>query len=333
VADTVIDVHAHFLPRLAFDRFDAQAQAFPSVQLLRDGANVRLAFAGGEPTRPISPKLSDLEERKRWMDKNGIDHQLVGGWLDSFGYELPPPEGMAWSRFLNRCLWDGVAGEPRFTPLATVPLQDGALAAEMIGEIWQQGFGGVMIGTLPKGLGGVLDAPELDPFWKRADELGIAIFLHPMFLCGEPRLADYDLVNAIGRIADTSIAVSRLLFSGHLLRYPNLKLVLSHGGAALPMVMGRLARSHAIAPGKYADPRRGFEALYFDSVVFDQAALRLLVEVAGEGRVMLGSDMPFPIGDPEPRKVIEQGPCFGGVQRQAMLGGTAQHVFRLRGNP
>jgi aminocarboxymuconate-semialdehyde decarboxylase len=153
-----------------------------------------------------------------------------------------------------------------------------------------------------------------------------------MFLCGEPRLSDYDLVNALGRVADTSIAVSRLLYSGHLLRYPNLKLVLSHGGAALPFVLGRLSRNFTIAQGKYADPRKGFAALYFDSVVFDQAALRLLVEVAGDGRVMLGSDMPFPIGDPHPRVVIEHGSCFSEPQRKAMLGQTSSQVFRLRTN-
>jgi aminocarboxymuconate-semialdehyde decarboxylase len=266
------------------------------------------------------------------MDKNAIDHQLVGGWLDSFGYELPAAEGAAWSRYLNSCLLDALDDEPRFTPLATVPLQDGALAAEVLKEAWGQGFGGVMIGTLPKGLSGVLDAPELDPFWAQADALGAAVFLHPMFLCGEPRLSEYDLVNALGRIADTSIAVSRLLYSGHLLRYPKLKLVLSHGGAALPFVLGRLSRNFTIAQGKYADPRKGFEALYFDSVVFDQAALRFLVEVAGEGRVMLGSDMPFPIGDPHPRAVIEQGSCFSALQRKTMLGGTAHQVFRLRTN-
>jgi len=328
--ELIIDVHAHYLPRLALERFDAHAQQFPSVQLYRGDAGVRMAFARGEATRPISPKLSDLEDRKQWMDKNGIDHQLVGGWLDSFGYELPAAEGAVWSRYLNRCLLDGLANEPRFTALATVPLQDGKLAAEVLTEGWSQGFGGVMIGTLPKGLGGVLDAPELDPFWETADALGAAIFLHPMFLCGEPRLADYDLVNAFGRVADTSIAVSRLLYSGHLLRFKKLKLVLAHGGAALPMVMGRLRRNHAISQGKYADPQKGFEALYFDSVVFDQAALRFLVECAGNNRVMLGSDMPFPIGDPSPRDVIDEGTYFGDTQRRAMLSGTAQRVFRLR---
>ena len=328
--EPIVDIHAHFLPRLVRERFAEHSARFPGVQLLQTDGATRLAFAGGAPTRPISPKLSDLADRRRWMDGNGIDHQLIGGWLDSFGYELPAHEGIAWSRFLNRCMADALEDEPRFTALATVPLQNGALAAEVLSESWDQGFGGVMIGTLPAGASGVLDDPGLDVFWEMANKLGTAIFIHPMFLCGEPRLADYDLVNAFGRIADTTIAVSRLLYSGHLLRYPRVKLVIAHGGAALPMVMGRLARNHAISQGKYSDPRKGFEALYFDSIVFDQAALRLLVEYAGSDRIMLGSDMPFPIGDPAPRRVIEEGSYLGDLQRRAMLGGTAQGVFRIR---
>lgn len=325
----VIDIHAHFIPQLVYDRFDANAKKFPEVKLLRDEKGIRMQFPGSEPTRPISPRLSDLTERRAWMDKNGVDHQLVGGWLDSFGYELPSGEGLAWSRYYNECLWEQLADETRFTPLATVPLQHGGLAAEVLGEALERGFGGVMIGTLPKGLGGNLDDPTLDPFWQAASDLEAPVFLHPMFLCGEPRLADYDLVNAIGRIADSSIAVSRLLFSGHLLKFPGLKLVLSHGGGALPYALGRLARNHKISQGRYADPRKGFEAMYFDSCVFDSDSLEYLAKKAGAERVMLGSDMPFPIGDPEPRKVVE-GAYFNDAQKKGILGATAQSVFRVR---
>jgi aminocarboxymuconate-semialdehyde decarboxylase len=130
----VIDIHAHFIPQLVYDRFDANAKKFPEVKLLRDEKGVRMQFPGSEPTRPISPKLSDLADRRAWMDKNGVDHQLVGGWLDSFGYELPSGEGLAWSRYYNDCLWEQLADETRFTPLATVPLQHGGLAAEVLGE-------------------------------------------------------------------------------------------------------------------------------------------------------------------------------------------------------
>jgi aminocarboxymuconate-semialdehyde decarboxylase len=325
----IIDVHAHYLPGLVYERFADAAEGFAGVAMLRDEKGTRLQFSGGEPTRPVSPKLSDLAGRLAWMEGNGIDHQLVGGWLDSFGYELPAAEGLAWSRFLNRCMREALRDERRFTPLATVPLQDGTLAAEVLGEAMEAGFGGAMIGTLPKGLGGVLDDPGLDPFWAQASRLGAAVFLHPMFLCGEPRLADYDLVNAIGRVADTSIAVSRLLFSGHLQRFPGLRLVVSHGGAALPFVLGRLARNFTISQGRYADPRKGFEALYFDSVVFDRDALEFLAAKAGAHRIMLGSDMPFPIGDPRPTALLE-GADLTDAAREAILGRTAQAVFRLR---
>ena len=325
----IVDVHAHYIPKCLFERFPGQSTAFPSVILKSEGGSFRMQFPGGEMTRPISPKLSDLRERTAWMDANGIDHQLVGGWLDSFGYELPAAEGIAWSRFINACMKDELANENRFTPLATVPLQEGRGAAEVLREALGQGFGGAMIGTLPKGLSGNLDDASLDPFWQAASDLGAAIMLHPMFLCGEPRLADYDLVNAIGRVADTSIAVARLLFSGHLLRFAGMKMVLSHGGAALPFVLGRLARNFTIAQGKYADPRRGFEALYFDSVVFDADAFEFLAKKAGPGKLMLGSDMPFPIGDPRPRKLVDAS-RLPEAEKHAVLGRTAQALFRIR---
>ena len=326
----VIDIHAHFTPKLLFERYDAHATKFPGVKLLREARTVRMQFPGTEPTRPIPPRLSDLADRRAWMDKNGIDHQLVGGWLDSFGYELPATEGLAWSRFMNDCMCDQLRDEPRFTPLATVPLQDGKLAADVLGETVDKGFGGVMIGTLPKGNGGGnLDDPSLDPFWETASRLGAAVYLHPMFICGEPRLADYDLVNAVGRLVDTSIAASRLLYSGHLLKFPGMKFILSHGGGALPYALGRLARNHQNSQGRFADPRHGFATLYFDSCVFDVDSLEYLARKAGARRVMLGSDAPFPIGDPEPRKVIDNADITQ-AQKNDMLSATAQKVFRVR---
>jgi len=92
--------------------------------------------------------------------------------------------------------------------------------------------------TLHRAVKENLDDPSLDPFWETAARLGAAVVMHPMFVCGEPRLADYDLVNAIGRLVDSTIAVSRLLFSGHLLKHTGMNFVLCHGGAALPFGLG-----------------------------------------------------------------------------------------------
>ena len=104
----------------------------------------------------------------------------------------------------------------------------------MLEEALDPGFKGAMIATMPKGTGGNLDDPDLDPFWELASARGATIFVHPHYICGDERLAGYDLINAVGRLADTTIAIARLLFSGHLTRFPGMTLVLSHAGGALP---------------------------------------------------------------------------------------------------
>jgi aminocarboxymuconate-semialdehyde decarboxylase len=221
-----IDCHAHFVPPSLLEAVRAQAGTFPSLRLVEDGAAFGFSFSGGKPTRPVSKPLSDLAARLKWMDEQKIERQVVGGWLDMFGYELPVEEGARWSRLANEHLLAAAKAEPRLIPLATVPLQDGARAAEVLREA--RGFAGAMIGTQPKGVGGVLDDPALDPFWRAADELGSALFIHPVFESGDDRVHDYGMANALGRITDTLIAVTRIIYSGHLTRYRNAKVIDRH---------------------------------------------------------------------------------------------------------
>ena len=157
----------------------------------------------------MSKPLSDLPARLKWMDEQKIERQVVGGWLDMFGYEVPAEEGAAWSRLINTHLAQTAMREPRFVPLATVPLQDGARAAEVLREAHAAGFKGTMIGTQPKGKGGVLDDPALTPFWEAANELGSVVFIHPVFESGDDRVHDYGMANAVGphhRYADRDVA-------------------------------------------------------------------------------------------------------------------------------
>ena len=326
----IIDTHAHFTPQPILDALKKDVGKFPSVELLADDGSYRLAFAGGAPTRPLSPKLRDAEQRLEWMDGQCIDAQVTGGWLDSFGYELPAEEGADWSRFLNGFMMRGTEDIDRLTPLATVPLQSGKLAAQVLEEAVKSGFAGVMIGTQPHGSGGNLDDPDLDPFWQAASALGTTVYLHPMFGCGDPRLHDYDMMNAVGRGVDTTTAVSRLLFSGHFLKYSGLNFVLSHGGGAIPYMLGRLARNYDNHADEIADPREGFKTLYFDSVLFDPETLKFLCQSAGTDKVVLGSDYPFPIGDPQPTKVVTDA-GLGEPATRMILGETAARLFNIAG--
>ena len=137
----VIDCHAHFVPAESARRDSRrQAASFPSLRLVEDGASFGFSFSGGKPTRPVSKPLSDLPARLKWMDEQKIDRQVVGGWLDMFGYELPAEEGARWSRLANEHLLAAAQAEPRLIPLATVPLQDGVRAAEVLREAHAAGF-------------------------------------------------------------------------------------------------------------------------------------------------------------------------------------------------
>ena len=323
----IIDTHAHVVPAAMLDALRREARQFPSVRLHEDGGPPRLAFAGGPPGRPIQPRLSDLAARREWLRTARVDHQLVGGWTDIYGYELSGEEAADWARFYNAHMRQDEAVLPALSALATVPLQNGALAARVLEEALDAGFKGAMIATQPKGTGGNLDDPDLDPFWEVASARGATIFVHPHYICGDERLAGYDLVNAVGRLSDSTLAVARLLFSGHLTRFAGMTLVLSHGGGALPYALGRLRRNHAIHP-EFADPDPGFRRLYFDTVLFEPLALRFLCDVAGADRVMLGADHPFGIGDPDPCGIVER-TRLTDAEREAILGGNAARVFHI----
>jgi aminocarboxymuconate-semialdehyde decarboxylase len=321
----IIDCHSHFVPASLLEAVRKEAASFPSLRLIEDAGSIGFSFAGGKATRPVAKPLIDVAGRLAWMDAQGIDRQVVGGWLDMFGYELPAAEGERWSRLANDHLRALTAREPRLIPLATVPLQDGARAAHELRAAHDEGFAGAMIGTQPKGVGGVLDDPALDPFWRAADDLGAVLFIHPVFESGDNRVHDYGMANAVGRITDTLIAVSRIIYSGHILRYRNAKIVVGIGGAALPYVIGRLRRNFQVDP-KLADPDASLAALYYDTLVHDPRSLRLLAEVVGAERIMLGSDAPFPIGDLAPMKVVAAA-GFSDAEQRSINGGLAEQLF------
>jgi aminocarboxymuconate-semialdehyde decarboxylase len=324
----IVDSHAHLVPPDLIAAIRKERARFPGVRVIEETGSIALAFAGGKPTRPVSKPLSDIAARLAWMDKQGVSHQVCGGWVDSFGYELPAAEGESWSRLINEALLAAAKAEPRFVPLATVPLQDGVRAAAVLKDAVAAGAPGVMIGTLPRGIGSVLDAADLDPFWRAADELGAVVHIHPSFDAGDRRVDDYGLANAVGRISDAIVAVARLLCSGHVTRYANAKIVAPMGAAGLPFVLGRLKRNAEITPG-VADPVEAIGRLYVDTILHDARVLQFVIAMLGTERLMMGSDSPFPIGDMEPTRIV----AAAGLkpdQVASVNGGLAKKVFGIK---
>jgi len=324
----IVDAHAHLVPPELLSAIRKDAAKFPSVRQIEDSHGLAFSFAGAKPTRPVSKPLSDIPARLAWLAKNNITKQVVGGWVDMFGYELPGAEAEAWSQLTNDALLAAAKAEPHFVPLATVPLGDGARAASGLKAAMKAGFGGAMIGTLPRGVGSTLDAADLDPFWQAADETGAFIHIHPSFDAGDVRVNDFGLANGLGRITDAAIAVARLISAGHIAKYKQVKFFAPMGGAALPFVLGRLKRNHSITPG-IGDPVAALAAIYTDTILHDVRVLKFAIEMLGTERLMMGSDMPFPIGDLEPVKIVTDA-GLSATQTASINGGLAAKLFKIQ---
>jgi aminocarboxymuconate-semialdehyde decarboxylase len=323
----IVDSHAHVVPPDLLQAIRRDHAHFPSLRLIEESGGIAFAFAGGKPTRPVSKPLSDIPGRLAWLRQQGIDRQVCGGWVDMFGYELPAAEGEAWSRLINDSMLALGKSELGLVPLATVPLQDGARAAAVLESAVAAGLPGAMIGTLPRGIGSVLDTPDLDAFWAAADDLGAAIHIHPSFDSGDARTHDYGLQNAVGRITDAMVAVARLIYKGHIARYRNVKFIAPMGSVGLPFLVGRLRRNHELTAG-LGDPVEALGRLYTDTVLHDPRVLRFVIEIVGADRIMMGSDMPFPIGDAMPTRIVAaNGLDAAGAAR--INGGLATELFRL----
>jgi len=323
----IIDAHAHLVPQGVVDYLERPSRGCPSVQGRRGADGLTsFTFPGVPPTRGMPRVLSDTRRAIEWLDGQGIDRHIVSVWSDLFGYTLPPEEGADWSRLVNEETIRAVDGHARMIPIATVPIQSGRHAVRELEAAHAMGHRGVTVGTGAPGRD--LDDQDLEGFWQTAAERRMPVFIHPPYLYGEKRLAAYGLANAIGRLNDTTIAVSRLLYAGVPLRHRDLAVIVAHGGGAVPYALGRLKRNYELVSNGVFDPAAGFQRLYFDSVVFEAAALRYLLEVAGAERVMLGSDYPFPIQDLRPVRVVKEA-ALDERHAEAILGGNARRVFGL----
>ena len=324
-----IDVHAHAIPAGLDAALMRDAERSGVAVEERDGVRfLRVAGGGG----PLRPDLVDVDARLAAMDRQGVDLQLVSGWIGVAGYTLPSAQGQRWARLFNETLAEMVAPHPqRLRGLCNVPLQAPDRAAdELRRAVGSLGMVGAEIATTVAGR--ELDDPGLEPFWAAADELRCLVLLHPdQTLPGRPT-PRYFLNNLMGNAAETTIAVGHLLFSGVLERHPDLRLVLVHGGGFLPYQAGRLDHGFRAAPGAVArhvrrPPSEQLRRLHFDTVTHSAAVLRFLVDFAGPERVVLGSDYPFEMGQPDPVGLVRAVDGLSEPQQQLILEGNARRLL------
>ncbi|MEU8244639.1 amidohydrolase family protein [Nonomuraea sp. NPDC048916] len=324
-----IDVHAHGIPKELPDLAARYPGAWPNI--LPTGPRTADLRLGDTFFRAIDDRCWDTARRLEEMDADGVSAQVVSPIPVTFGYGLPARGAAELARVQNAWIAALVDTAPaRFAGLGTVPLQAPDVAAAMVAEcVADLRLAGVEIGTNVNG--GPLDDPSLDEFYSACAEHGAVLLLHPWQVLGGDRLREHGLLYAVGMPAETAAAAATLILGGVLDRHPGLRIVLSHGGGALLPLLPRLERCVETLPGVRPPNRPVRDYLrrfWYDSLVYDPATLRALVETVGADRVMVGTDYPFPIAErPAGTAVLDAG--LDPEAERAILSGTAAGLFGL----
>lgn len=328
------DVHAHLLLPALHAQVEQRAPQLvaEAAELEKRRNGVESLKASGAMIGARIPKLTDVSARLAAMDDQGVDRQWVSVSPNHF-YPWAP-EGLAvWvAGETNRLVAEHVAEAPdRLTGLGVVPLQHPERIVEYLDDaVLGRGLAGVEISSFAGDV--ELSDPRLEPFWARAAELGCIVFLHPFGCSLDERLDRFYLSNTVGQPTENAVALSHLIFSGVLDRHPDLRIVAAHGGGYLPFAIGRSDHAWRVRPEAHGcehAPSTYLRRLWFDTVVHDPVALRHLVDVAGESRVLLGSDFPFDMGLDDPVADIRSAGLPDETTRR-ILGENAEALLHAR---
>jgi aminocarboxymuconate-semialdehyde decarboxylase len=281
------------------------------------------------------PGIEQVGERRlREMDEQGIDVEAIS--INPQWYRAGRDVVTEVIRIQNEALAGFCATWPdRFVAFASVALQYPDLAVQqLVHGVKKLGLRGAAVGGSVAGR--EFSDPMFHPFWAKAEELGVLIFIHPQ---STPELkgrfhGNGWLENTIGNPLDTTIALSHLIFDGTLDRFPGLKICSAHGGGYLPSYAPRSDNCLRVAPEMDTGvklrkkPTEYLRDMYYDTLVFTSEALRHLAHEVGSDRLVIGTDHPIP-WQPNSVDHILKAPGFTDRERRMMLGGTAAKLLGI----
>ncbi len=332
---TAIDIHSHvefadtatilkkkYTGEEIFSRFVVPTMGARSAQI-----NSGLMPGLRDPLRDPQRKIRDMEERK-------LGFTVLSSTPFAFFYEIEDDLAVELAHFQNDQLAAMVKKYPdSFAAMATLPLQvPQAAHQELDRAINKLGLRGIEIGSH-------VGKRELgdEAFWPvyaLLEKSGWPMFIHPHHVAGVDRLQNFYLSNLIGNPLDTTIAAANLIFSGVLEKFPNLKVILAHGGGQLPYIFGRLEHGYRVRPeckeAVAQSPRRFLNNFYFDIITHSREALSYLVSLVGTDNVLLGTDYPYDMGNHQPVETVSTLSEITEKDRQKIMRENAISLFKLK---
>lgn len=326
----IIDTHCHII---VGEMTAAGVPADWRPVVAREDGRYRLTFRGREINSVIS-EFTDVAVMLGAAAQAGVDHLLLSPWINLVPVDAGPDEARLICQVQNEALAAAAAAHPgRISAVGAVALQDPALAARQLAELVT--LPGMCGAEIPSSVAGrYLGDDFFLPFWEAAAATGALVFIHPSTRgFGVPALEGYYLWNSVGNPLETAVTAAHIAVAGVLERYPGLRVLLAHGGGALPVVRGRLRRAFAMRDEPrarcQAGPDESLRRFYYDTVTHDQDLLADLIRYAGPEHVLLGSDRPFDMGTEDP--VGEVRALGLGPAADLVLGGTAARLLGVGG--
>ncbi|MGI9598058.1 MAG: amidohydrolase family protein [Acidimicrobiales bacterium] len=318
----IIDVHSHIVPpRLA--EAAQRGGTHYGIEFGRDASGKVTSSVGGKPfALPWPTPLETPAQRVATMERLAVDVHMLSLSPAMHWYNTRSEDAVALARETNDDIAAIVEAYPdRFMGMAFLPLQDPkASVAELERCVTELGFPGTLVGTNIAGLD--WDSPELFPVLEAAWGLDALVFVHPARGRANSFLPNYHLKNLIGNPLETTVAIGSLIFGGVLDRLPGLKLCFAHGGGYGCLGIARMDHGHAVraeAQGIAKLPSDYLKELYFDSLVHSHQALNQIIELAGLERIVLGSDYPADMGEPDPVGFIRSHPTLSHDEQWKIL--------------
>ena len=304
-----IDIHTHILPEKWPDLKKKYGYG-GFIHLDHHKTGCARMMIDDKFFREVSANTWDPQVRISECDHNSVDVQVLSTVPVMFSYWAQPQHALDLSKLLNDHIAGVVKDSPhRYIGLGTLPMQSPKLAIpELERCVKDLGLAGIEIGSHVNDWN--LEQPEIFEILEAAQELDAAIFVHPWDMMGKDKMKKYWLPWLVGMPAESALAISSLIFGGVFERLPKLRVAIAHGGGAFPFTVGRIEHGFNVRPDLCAvdnnvNPREYLGRFYVDSLVHDAGALNYLLDTIGPGKIMLGSDYPFPLGEARPGELIE----------------------------
>lgn len=327
-----IDIHTHILPEHIPDWKNKYGYGGFIKLDHHKSCCARMIRDDGKFFREIEDNCWSPETRIRECDQHGVHVQVLSTVPVMFSYWAKAQDCLDLSMFLNDHLMEVVNNYPKkFIGLGTVPMQDTGLSIKELERCKKIGMAGVQIGSNVNQMN--LGDERFFDFFAACERLGMAVFVHPWEMMGEKDMMKYWLPWLVGMPAESSRAICSLIFSGTLERLPKLRIAFAHGGGSFPSTIGRIQHGFDVRPDLCAidnkvAPKNYLNKIYLDSLVHDPMMLDYLVKLMGAERIAMGTDYPFPLGELQPGKLIEEMP-YDRKTKDRLLYGTALEWLNL----